>query len=328
MSACVPTYMLASRLIDRGHELVAGGAHHLPRQRDRARADGAQRPRRHEVRHSVPRLLPRRRSASSARTCRRCCARSSPAAGSASRPGSAAGRSTRSCAVFIPGLGAARRHCRSSASTRPQLGCFLFFWAINMLVIYKGIESIRMLLEHQGAAADRARPRCCWPGPTTRPAASAPMLAQPSQFAAGRPEGGPVLAVLLPRRSPATSASGPRSRSTSPTSPATPTRSATRSLGQALGLPTTMALFSFIGVAVTSATVVIYGETIWDPVVVLTQVQEPGRARRRDALALHRHAGHQHRRQRGQPGQRLRPPLRRGGSRSAPAASSPASSAS
>ena len=28
----------------------------------------------------------------------------------------------------------------------PQLICFLFFWAINMLVIYKGIESIRMLL--------------------------------------------------------------------------------------------------------------------------------------------------------------------------------------
>ena len=31
-------------------------------------------------------------------------------------------------------------------------------------------------------------------------------------------------------------------------------------VGQAMGLPTTMALYSFIGVAVTSATVVIYGE--------------------------------------------------------------------
>src|SRR5207247_7913472 len=27
-----------------------------------------------------------------------------------------------------------------------QLGCFLFFWAINMAVIYRGIESIRFLL--------------------------------------------------------------------------------------------------------------------------------------------------------------------------------------
>jgi len=46
-------------------------------------------------------------------------------------------------------------------------------------------------------------------------------------------------------------------------------------MGQALGLPTTMALFSFIGIAVTSATKVIYGETIWDPVVVLSKFSNP-----------------------------------------------------
>ena len=40
-------------------------------------------------------------------------------------------------------------------------------------------------------------------------------------------------------------------------------------LGQALGLPTTMAFYSFIGIAVTSATVLIFGEAIWDPVVLL-----------------------------------------------------------
>lgn len=37
-------------------------------------------------------------------------------------------------------------------------------------------------------------------------------------------------------------------------------------IGQALGLPIPMALFAFISVAVTSATLVIYGEAIWDPV--------------------------------------------------------------
>lgn len=37
-------------------------------------------------------------------------------------------------------------------------------------------------------------------------------------------------------------------------------------LGQALGLPLTMTAFAFIGVAVTSATVIIYGEAIADPV--------------------------------------------------------------
>ena len=40
-------------------------------------------------------------------------------------------------------------------------------------------------------------------------------------------------------------------------------------LGQALGLPTTMTLFAFIGVAVTSSTLVIYGEAIWDPILLV-----------------------------------------------------------
>src|SRR5690606_9432983 len=39
-------------------------------------------------------------------------------------------------------------------------------------------------------------------------------------------------------------------------------------LGQALGLPLPMALLAFIGVAVTSATLLIYGEAIWDPVAL------------------------------------------------------------
>jgi NCS1 family nucleobase:cation symporter-1 len=43
-------------------------------------------------------------------------------------------------------------------------------------------------------------------------------------------------------------------------------------VGQALGLPVTMTAFSFIGIAVTSATVVVFGEAIWDPVQVVTRV--------------------------------------------------------
>ena len=43
-------------------------------------------------------------------------------------------------------------------------------------------------------------------------------------------------------------------------------------LGQALGLPTTMTAFAFIGVAVTSATIVIFGAPIWDPVVLIVKI--------------------------------------------------------
>src|SRR4249920_1872235 len=43
-------------------------------------------------------------------------------------------------------------------------------------------------------------------------------------------------------------------------------------LGQAFGLPTTMTAFAFIGVAVTSATIVLFGEPIWDPVALIARI--------------------------------------------------------
>ncbi len=49
-----------------------------------------------------------------------------------------------------------------------------------------------------------------------------------------------------------------------------------QALGQALGLPTTMTAFAFIGVAVTSATIVIFGKAEWDPVVLVTKIGGAG----------------------------------------------------
>lgn len=46
-------------------------------------------------------------------------------------------------------------------------------------------------------------------------------------------------------------------------------------VGQALGLPATMTFYSFIGVAVTSATAIIFGQAIWDPVQVLARLGNP-----------------------------------------------------
>src|SRR5207244_8624870 len=45
--------------------------------------------------------------------------------------------------------------------------------------------------------------------------------------------------------------------------------------GQVIGLPATMALYSFIGVAVTSASVVLFGEAVWDPVDLMGRFHQP-----------------------------------------------------
>ena len=45
-------------------------------------------------------------------------------------------------------------------------------------------------------------------------------------------------------------------------------------VGQALGLPLTMTAFSFIGIAVTAATIVVFDEAIWDPVVLVTRLAQ------------------------------------------------------
>jgi NCS1 family nucleobase:cation symporter-1 len=43
-------------------------------------------------------------------------------------------------------------------------------------------------------------------------------------------------------------------------------------LGQSIGLPLTMTGFSFVGIAVTAATIVVYGKPIWDPVVLVARL--------------------------------------------------------
>jgi NCS1 family nucleobase:cation symporter-1 len=43
-------------------------------------------------------------------------------------------------------------------------------------------------------------------------------------------------------------------------------------VGQSIAMPLTMTGFSFIGIAVTAATVVVYGEAIWDPVTLVARL--------------------------------------------------------
>ena len=46
-------------------------------------------------------------------------------------------------------------------------------------------------------------------------------------------------------------------------------------VGQAFGLPVSMVLYSFIGIAVTSASTVIFGQPVWSPIDLLGRFHQP-----------------------------------------------------
>src|SRR6266849_1370099 len=147
--------------------------------------------------------------------------------------------------------------------------CFMAFWAINLLVILKGIEYIRFL---QGLSA----PILLGVGLALLAWAYfgaggfGPMLSAPSQFRGT----GDFLKFLIPALNGTVGF-----WSTVSLNIPDFTRFAKdergQAIGQALALPLTMTLYSFIGVAVTSATVVIYGTSIWDPVQLLSRFHSP-----------------------------------------------------
>jgi NCS1 family nucleobase:cation symporter-1 len=154
-----------------------------------------------------------------------------------------------------------------------QVACFLFFWAINMWVIYKGIESIRILLNIKAPLLILlGLVLLAWAYFAAN--GFGPMLAKPSAFAADGTKAGEFWPFFFASLTANVGFWATLSLNI-PDFSRYAYSQRDQAMGQALGLPTTMALFSFIGVAVTSATVVIFGETIWDPVVVLSRFSNP-----------------------------------------------------
>jgi nucleobase:cation symporter-1, NCS1 family len=155
----------------------------------------------------------------------------------------------------------------------PQLGCFLFFWSINMLVIYKGIDSIRVLLNVKAPLLIALGLALLY-WAYKHAGGFGPMLDKPSAFSAGQPKEGKFFTFFFPALTGMIGFWATLSLNIPDFTRFAYTQRA-QVVGQALGLPATMGLFSFIGVAVTSATVIIYGETIWDPVVLITRFKSP-----------------------------------------------------
>ncbi len=156
----------------------------------------------------------------------------------------------------------------SSFAAGPWI-CFAVFWLMNIYIIVRGHEGIRFL-EAWAAPFLIVSGLALLAWAVTRAGGFGPVLSQPGRFQSGAAffrffvpsltgmvAFWATLALNIPDLM--RYARGQREQM----------------LGQAIGLPATMALFSFIGVAVTSATVVIFGKPIWDPVELLSKVESP-----------------------------------------------------
>jgi len=151
----------------------------------------------------------------------------------------------------------------------PQLACFLGFWGLNVFVVYRGIDSIRVLLRIK-APLLIALGFALLGWAYSAAGGFGPILSQPSQFGEGGTKPGQFWVVFFPSLTACVGFWATLSLNI-PDFSRYARSQRDQVIGQAVGLPASMALYSFIGVAVTSATVVIYGEAIWDPVVVLTK---------------------------------------------------------
>ena len=175
-------------------------------------------------------------------------------------------------AVFIPAL-ATGTAIPGLGISLTQLVCFLFFWGVNMWVIHRGIHTVRVLLSIKAPLLVALGLVLLW-WAYHAAGGFGPILSQPSAFDPGQPKAGQFAAYFFPALTGMVGFWATLSLNIPDFSRYARTQR-DQILGQTIGLPPTMALYSFIGVAVTSATTIIYGQTIWDPVDVLSRFQNP-----------------------------------------------------
>ncbi len=147
--------------------------------------------------------------------------------------------------------------------------CFFTFWALNLFVIWKGLETIRFL---QGVAAPFMLAiglLLLW-WVVRKAGGFGPVLSSPSKFHTT----GEFIRFFIPSLTGMVGFWATVALNIPDFTRYAKSQKA-QIVGQAVGLPPAMTLYSFIGVSVTSASVVLFGHAIWDPVALLGRFQQP-----------------------------------------------------
>jgi nucleobase:cation symporter-1, NCS1 family len=146
---------------------------------------------------------------------------------------------------------------------------FLLFWGLNIFIIYRGMDLLRAV-ENWAAPFVLVMTAVLLWWAIDRANGLGPLLSQPGRLN--------TLGEFLPVFVPSLTAMIGYWATLSLNMPDF-TRfgrsQREQTLGQVVALPTTMTVFAAMGVMITSATVIIYGEAIWDPVKLVGKFTSP-----------------------------------------------------
>ncbi len=147
--------------------------------------------------------------------------------------------------------------------------CFLSFWLLNMVVVWRGVESIRYL---QGFGAPfmfvMAAALLIWV--RAKAGSFGAMLQTPSRFHSWRE----FLPVFFPTLTGMVGYWATLALNIPDFTRYSKSQGA-QIVGQGFGLPVAMTLYTFVGIAVTSASVVLFGEPIWNPITLIGRFHQP-----------------------------------------------------
>ncbi len=146
---------------------------------------------------------------------------------------------------------------------------FMVFWCWNIYIVIRGSDSIKTL-EALAAPFLLVSGIALLLWAVTQAGGLGPVLAQPSRFETS----GQFWAFFVPSLTAMVGFWATLALNIPDISRFARNQRA-QVMGQLYGLPPTMVLFSFIGVVVTSASAIIFGEMIWDPVQLLSRIESP-----------------------------------------------------
>ena len=153
----------------------------------------------------------------------------------------------------------------NTSSLFPQaapLICFMLFWVLNMFIVYRGVDSIRKLLVFKAIFLPLAAIALfCWAVIAAK--GLGPILSVPSKFKDNQA----FLTFFFPALTSVVGFWATLSLNIPDFTRYAKSQQA-HLKGQAFGLPTSMTLFAFVGVVVTSASAIIYGHPEWDPIAL------------------------------------------------------------